>query len=143
MENTEQTDPKVLQIEGLLGRYLNRWAAEGSVNSAGVSHLDEDSLSAFAEGNLGRREAKPIIRHLVDCSYCRNVTAELVRLDMAFADETPARVVNEDRAPRKVSDVLSGILSRIFGTADGAVFAHNESDKDRKPEDDSDSENKE
>jgi hypothetical protein len=134
MENTEKMDPKVVQIESLLGRYLKRFAADGSVNSVGGHHLDEDSLSAFAEGNLGERESAPMISHLVDCSYCRNVTAELVRLDMAFAEEVPVRAAAEEQAPRRVSDVLSTILSRIFGGADGAVFAHNESDDDPKPE---------
>ena len=32
----------------------------------------------------------------------------------------------ETSEPSRVSGVLSGLLSRIFGTSDGAVFAHNE-----------------
>ncbi|MCC7307459.1 MAG: hypothetical protein IT173_07830, partial [Acidobacteria bacterium] len=45
--------------------------------------------------------------------------------------ETPAVVpVAETAEPRKVSEVLSGLISRIFGTTDGAVFAHEEKNKD-------------
>jgi hypothetical protein len=42
--------------------------------------------------------------------------------------------------PTKVSEVLSGLFSKIFGTTDGAVFAHNETegseeDKDEEAKD--------
>ena len=67
----------------------------------------------------------------MDCSLCRHITAELVRLDLEFAGEEIARpIVSEE--PSKISAVLNGLLSRIFGTADGAVFAHQESDEEEK-----------
>lgn len=133
MENTGQMNPQEIRIQGLLDRYLatrpDRYAADTS------AHLDQDLLTAFVEGSLNRREAGPVISHLVDCSFCRHITAELVRLDLEFAGETVERpVVTEE--PSKISAVLNGLLSRIFGTADGAVFAHQESDEeDKEPED--------
>jgi hypothetical protein len=128
MENNQIMDPQIRQIQGLLGRYLDLHASGHDTTAPGTYHLDEDSLSAFAEGNLSEREAVPMISHLVDCSYCRNVTTELVRLEMAFADPAPIQRFVEEAPPARVSDVLSRILSKIFGSADGAVFAHHETD---------------
>lgn len=144
MENTGQLEPEEIKIQGLLDRFLISRSAERDASAAPGNHLDDDSLAAFAEGNLSKREAAPIVSHLVDCSFCRHITAELVRLDMEFAsaDEIvrPAAIASE---PAKVSEVLSGLLSRIFGTSDGAVFAHNEEEKkDEDPEAETDEDEK-
>jgi hypothetical protein len=120
------TTTEDLMIQGLLDNYLRFRSA----NDAGLNndqHLDDDSLTAFVEGNLSERESTPILSHLVDCSFCRHVTAELVRLDFAFADEqAPVRAAGSAAAaPSSVSDVLNNLLSRIFGTSDSsAVLAH-------------------
>lgn len=132
MENKGKANSEELRIQGLVDRYLNRQTGAHSLSTQD-NHLDEDSLTAFVEGNLSQREAKPIVTHLVDCSFCRHVTAELVRLDLAFA-AAPAYAVAEEKQPSKVSEVLSGILSRIFGSNDGAVFAHHEEEKPEKSE---------
>ncbi|HTK27749.1 MAG TPA: zf-HC2 domain-containing protein [Pyrinomonadaceae bacterium] len=136
MENNETMDPQIRRIQGLLGRYLDLHASGHDTTAPGIQHLDEDSLSAFAEGNLSEREAVPIISHLVDCSYCRNVTTELVRLDMAFAEPAPLQRHVAEESPARISEVLGRVLSRIFGTADGAVFAHHEKEdeEEKKPE---------
>ncbi len=130
MENKDYMTPQESAIQGLVGQFLKARSKADFNSSANGPHLDHDSLAAFTEGNLSEREAKPLVRHLVDCSFCRHVTAELVRLDMAFA-ETPAEArIAETAEPSRVSEVLSGLLSRIFGTTDGAVFAHEEKDED-------------
>ena len=126
MENTGNTNIEELRIQGLLDRYLNRQSA--SSLAAQQAHLDEDSLTAFVEGNLSERESKPIVSHLVDCSFCRHVTAELVRLDLAFADEQVQTLVEESQ-PSKISEVLNNLLAKIFGTGDSAVFAHHEAEE--------------
>lgn len=70
---------------------------------------------------------------MVDCSFCRHITAELVRLDLEFADEpAPARSSAESAQPSKISEVLSGLLAKMFGTSENAVFAHE--DKEKKEE---------
>lgn len=127
MENTGINNPLDIKIQGLLDRFLKVRSVE---NAAATSqeHLDEDTLSAFVEGNLKEREAKPIVSHLVDCSYCRNITTELVRLDLAF-EAVPERETATDAQPTKIADVLGGILNKIFGTNDGAVFAHQEKEE--------------
>lgn len=129
MENNEYMTPQDAAIQNLVGQFLKARSANEYNRAAAGPHLDQDSLAAFTEGTLSEREAKPVVTHLVDCSFCRHVTAELIRLDMAFA-ETPATAeIAETSEPRKVSEVLSGLISKIFGTTDGAVFAHEEKDE--------------
>ncbi len=127
MENTGNRNSEELRIQGLLDRYLNRQSAANDLSTQ-ENHLDDDSLTAFVEGNLSNRESKPIVSHLVDCSFCRHVTAELVRLDFAFADEQ-VQIVAQESQPSKVSEVLNGLLARIFGTGDNTVFAHHETEE--------------
>lgn len=126
MENKGNITPQEAAIQNLVGQFLNARSGREFNSAAGGPHVDQDSLAAFTEGALSEREAKPVVSHLVDCSFCRHVTAELIRLDMAFA-ETPADARIADTAePSRVSEVLNGLLSKIFGTADNAVFAHEE-----------------
>jgi hypothetical protein len=128
MANTQHTDTQNAKIGGLLARYLELRAVEQRLMEK-PDHLDEDTLSAFAEGCLNERETLPVLNHLTDCSFCRHKTVELVRLDLHFADaDAPVRV-REAEGPVSVSSVLSGILSRIFGTSSAEVFAHKEPDK--------------
>ena len=138
MENTGKINPLDIKIQGLLDRFLKISSAENDTFTT-QNHLDEDTLSAFVEGNLREREAKPVVSHLVDCSFCRNITTQLVRLDLAFAGETETLPVTETQ-PTKIADVLSGILTRIFGSNEGAVFAHHEEEN---PADDENSETEE
>lgn len=142
MKNNGLINSQDSQIQELLGNFLR---VRSSINSSEISretHLDEDSLAAFVEGNLNRRESQPIVNHLVDCSFCRHITTELVRLDYAFAEVEEIQPVNvlAESEPSRISDVLSGLLSRIFGGNDDAVFAHQEkeSESDEKLEDSKD-----
>lgn len=117
-------------MQGLLDRYLR--FRSSTANAEG--HLDEDSLNAFIEGKLSKRESTPILKHLTDCSFCLNVTAELAKLETAFVEEN-VMISVPAAEPTKVSDVLKGILSRIFGAPeDNAVFAHQETEEEREEE---------
>lgn len=126
--------PQENNIQRLLDRYLRQRASGSGPAHASESHLDDDSLTAFVEGNLSGREARPMAAHLVDCSFCRHVTTELVRLDLAFAETDVVEGRAEASEPSSVSEVLSGILSRIFGSNEGAVFAHQENDSEEDAE---------
>jgi hypothetical protein len=130
MENERYNNPQETAIQDLLGQYLKARSSAEFNRAADGPHLDQDSLAAFTEGTLSEREAKPLVSHLIDCSFCRHITAELIRLDLAFADTPATERTAETAEPRKVSEVLSGLLSKIFGTTDGAVFAHNEKEED-------------
>lgn len=133
MGNKKAINSQDIQIQGLLDRYLRLRSSDNNLTSQG-QHLDEDSLAAFTEGNLGEREVQPIVSHLVDCSFCRHITAELVRLDLAFANED-VRIAIDENQPSKISEVLNNLLSRIFGTSDSAVFAHQEKEEDSEKSD--------
>ena len=126
MSTDEQRMQSLLEAFLVSRRSLKSSAAETSF------HVDEDFLAAFAEGNLGERESMPIVSHLVDCGFCRHKTAELVRLDLAFAAGDEERRPVSAAEPNRISEVLSGLLAKIFGSADEAVFAHNEKDADEK-----------
>lgn len=127
MTNKGNMTSEDLQIQGLLAGYLQKQSK--SSNSNKKQHLDDDLLSAFVEGNLNLREQKTVVSHLVDCSFCRHVTAELAKLEMEF-EHKGVIICESENQPTKVSEVLSNILSRVFGTSDGAVFAHQEPDRE-------------
>ena len=132
MNNTKKMGTDEQRIQRLLEAFLVSRSSLKSSAAETSFHVDEDFLTAFIEGNLGERESEPVVNHLVNCGFCRHKTAELVRLEEAFsgthADARPAFVTE----PHKISEVLSGLLNKIFGTADGAVFAHNENESDGK-----------
>ncbi len=132
MENKGLINPQDIQIQGVIDRYLR---SKNSSNNAAVqeNHLDEDSLAAFTEGNLSSRETQPIVRHLIDCSFCRHMTAELIRLDLAFADDNMPAVTFENQ-PSKISEILNNLLSSVFGTNDNVVFAHQQEEAVENPE---------
>ena len=141
MGNTQPNNTENVKIQGILGRYLEL-RSRGVGRDDVVAHLDEDTLSAFTEGTLSEREALPVINHLTDCSFCRHKTVELVQLDLQFADmDAPVRV-REAQEPASVASVLNGILARIFGSSEAAVFAHEEPEKkeEEKKEEDNDKE---
>lgn len=136
MANQERIDPQYETIQALLGGFL----ATRKEATPAAGHIEQDTIAAFVEGNLSEREAGPVISHMADCGFCRNVSAELIRLDSAFA-ETPAMVTETASEPGKISEVLSGLFAKIFGTSDGAVFAHHEEEK-KDEKQDSDEEKK-
>jgi hypothetical protein len=132
MENTHQNDPQMIIIQGLLSGYLSKRSADPD-----AGHLDEDTFSAFVDGTISEREARPVVGHLVKCSFCRHITTDLIRLDTEMTPEDVITAQPSTAAPSRVSDVLSGILERMFGTGEPAVFAHSDEDdveKDKKSE---------
>jgi hypothetical protein len=135
MESTNQNDPQIGKIQGLLDHYLATRETERSADNFASAHLDEDSLAAFVEGTISDREAKPAVSHLVDCSFCRHVTAELISLNAAFAENEVITAQPASKEPSRVSDVLSGILERMFGSNESAVFAHSDEEKKDKERD--------
>ena len=140
MESTyHQNDPQIITIQGILDGYLSTRELRRGADTGEAGHLDEDSLSAFVEGRISERESVPFVSHLVDCSFCRHVTTELIRLDSEMAESEVVAAPISTREPSKVSEVLSGILERMFGTGESAVFAHSD-DKDEDKDDEKDAE---
>ena len=118
-----------LKIQNLLGRYLQ----SRSITAKSQSHLDEDFINAFVEGRLNPAESTFVLKHLIDCSFCLHITSEIARLEHDFADEEVPGILPVQK-PEKISDVLNGLLSKIFGTSDGAVFAHQEDKEEENKE---------
>lgn len=138
MERSREIGPENMRAHDLVDRYLvsqrilKSSAAETSV------HLDDDSLATFIEGTLSQRELGPIVNHLVNCGFCLHKTAELVRLDLELADTQEVFRTVESAQPAKISAVLSDLFSKIFGTNDGAVFAHQEKEESEDEKSDED-----
>ncbi len=128
MGSTENINVGDARFQGLLESYLRVRTAGDQLIDAD-RHLDEDTFAAFVEGNMSMREATPVISHLSDCGFCRHKTAELVRLDLAFS-ETEVTASTSQIAPTRTADVIEGILSRLFGSGDAAVMAHEEKPTD-------------
>jgi hypothetical protein len=87
-------------------------------------HLDEDALSAFIEGRLSEIESVPFIKHLVSCTSCRHITAQLVRLDTELSGhEIHAPISSEE--PGRIRRLLADLAARVLpSTEDNAVFAY-------------------
>lgn len=136
MKEPGQMNPREIKIQGLVDRYL---ATRPDASLRETAHPDQDMLAAFTEGSLSEREAAPLVTHLVDCSFCRHISAELVRLDLGLAEEPRSTAtLSTAGEPARISEVLSNLFAKIFGTSDGAVFAHQE--KEEEPEIDSENE---
>jgi hypothetical protein len=127
MEHSRNISPENKRVHELVDRYLiSRRILKSSAAETSV-HLDDDSLATFVEGTLSQRELGPVVNHLVDCGFCLHKTAELVRLDLELSDSiATTRTAEAATQPAKISAVLSDLFSKIFGTNDGAVFAHQE-----------------
>ena len=134
MTNKGQITSEELKIQGLLDRYLQFRNIDSNASIVD-SHLDEDSLTAFVEGRVSEPEMPFILKHLIDCSFCLHVTGELAKLSAEFSGDEFI-VAEPAKEPTKVADVLSGLLSRIFGSNDGAVFAHQEPETEEQKEKD-------
>jgi hypothetical protein len=136
MEKAEKISTENMGVHTLLDRYLASKRILKSSAAETSFHLDDDSLATFVEGTLSQRELTPVVNHLVDCGFCLHKTAELVRLDLEFADASDAAYPAEPAQPQRISTVLSELFSKIFGTTDGAVFAHEEKEDPEKTDDD-------
>ena len=127
-ETTKNITGEEAKIQSLLEAFLRSSPTLKSSAAETSFHFDEDSLAAFAEGNLAERESGPMVGHLVRCGFCRHRTAELIRLSVAFEGVEPEFTPQAE--PSKISEVLSGLLAKIFGSSDQAVFAHEEKKAD-------------
>jgi hypothetical protein len=87
------------------------------------AHLDEDMLAAFTGGHLSEIESAPIIKHLVGCSSCRHITAQLIRLDSELDGEEHSLPVQQEE-PQRILRFLSDLASRAFPSTDTEVFAY-------------------
>lgn len=120
-------------FETLLALYLKQSQANKNSNSNQL-HLDEDILSAFIEGTVTEKQAVPILRHLIDCGFCRRLTAKLNEINETFDD---IAVCADNGRTNKWFDLWNNLTESIFRPYDNAVTAHEAEEQDdaEKPED--------
>jgi hypothetical protein len=112
------------RVRRMVHQHLHgRTASLASIAPVG-RHLDEDALSAFVEGRLSQLESAPLVRHLVGCTSCRNITAQLIRLDTELSGtETEAPPAREERG--RIRALLADLAARVLPSADNdVVFAY-------------------
>lgn len=128
MNEKSSMNKEMTAMQEALGRFLKARAGIGP--AAEGPHLNEDTIAAFTEGALSRRESENAVRHLVDCGFCRKVTADILRFEAEFSGSGDSVAALDREPPSSIADVIGGLLGRIFGPADGAVFAHEEKPAD-------------
>jgi hypothetical protein len=112
-------------IHNLVNSYLRR-SVPNEDSLATQVHLDDDMLTAFVEGKMSEKESMPVVKHLVDCGFCRKITAQLARLENEFGEKemTIPVVVGE---PGRVRRFLESITIRFFGDDEESVYAYHAS----------------
>lgn len=92
-----------------------------------VSHPDSDLVTSFVEGRLEAGDARAIISHLVRCSSCRHLTAQLARTLPEDCE------VGNAVMPAETSSAVDGIIERLresfAPSSEDAVFAYQETDQ--------------
>jgi hypothetical protein len=118
-----KSDKESDRVRRMVHQRLNVRASFAAASSVGM-HLDEDALSAFVEGRLSNLESAPLVRHLVGCGSCRNITAQLIRLDTELsAIETETAPLAEE--PGRIRRLLADLASRVLPSSeDDVVFAY-------------------
>lgn len=110
-------------IRRMVHLHLRR-RAKTAPSIAPDQHLDDDLLSSFTEGRLNENESAPVVKHLIACSFCRHITAQLIRLDSEVGEsKVTIPVTPED--PGRIRRMLEDLGSRVFAPSDDeAVFAY-------------------
>src|SRR5690349_4113093 len=75
--------------------------------SDSLSHPDSDRITSFVEGRLEGDDAGAMISHLVRCSPCRHLTAQLARTS------TEACEIGDAVLPAEEPSIVDGILQRL------------------------------
>jgi len=95
------------------------------------SHLDEDTISAFVEGRLGKVESRPVLSHLTACSTCRRASADLVRLENQI--DAASEPMPEPDEPGRLQAFLSNLQSLVPDGGDEVVFAYQNPEGEDEP----------
>ncbi len=105
-----------------------------------AGHPDDDTLCAFIEGRLEENAASEMVSHLIACSNCRRITAQVTRFDAA--PDLDADLVSEveESEPGRFRQILENLASRVFpGATEDVVFAYQNPPEESSTEDQSSS----
>ena len=87
-------------------------------------HPDEDTVSAFLEGQLDEAGSSQMVSHLITCGSCRHTTAQLTRLDSQINTENDSPPLKGEGLGR-VRLLLEGLASRVVPSSEeDVVFAY-------------------
>jgi hypothetical protein len=87
------------------------------------AHPDEDTVSAFLEGQLDEPGSSQMVSHLIACGSCRHTTAQLTRLDSPINAEDDSTL--KDEGLGRVRLLLEGLASRVMPSSEeDVVFAY-------------------
>lgn len=118
-----KSDRESDRVRRMVHQRLNSRASLTTASTVG-SHLDEDALSAFIEGRLSHLESAPLVRHLVGCGLCRNITAQLIRLDTELSG-AEMETAPQAEEPGRIRALLADLAARVFPSSeDDVVFAY-------------------
>jgi hypothetical protein len=118
-----KSDKESDRVRRMVHQHLQGRASLAAASPAGT-HLDEDALSAFVEGRLSSLESAPLVRHLVGCGSCRNITAQLIRLDTELSG-IESEAVPPAEEPGRIRRLLADLASRVLPSSeDDVVFAY-------------------
>ena len=88
-------------------------------------HLDEDVIAVFIEGRAGEAHSQALVSHLVRCTSCLHLTAELIRGLPELDEVSSATMPDESDGPLK--RMLDRITQHLVPSAgEEAVFAYQE-----------------
>lgn len=94
----------------LLRKLLALGEQRDAAPPAGGEHPDEETLALFAAGETTPAERKRMVSHLAECSACRHIAAQWMRLesDESSADRSAAEKLAEAKPAASQSLVRSG-----------------------------------
>ena len=119
-----KSDKESDRVRRMVHQHLNGRASLAFASPVGT-HLDEDALSAFVEGRLSNLESAPLVRHLVGCHSCRNITAQLVRLDTELSAIETETAPHSEEEPGRIRRLLADLAARVLPSSDDdVVFAY-------------------
>jgi Putative zinc-finger len=118
-----KSDKEGDRVRRMVHQHLQGRALVAPAAAVGA-HLDEDALSAFVEGRLSRLESAPLVRHLVTCGSCRNITAQLIRLETELSGDE-AEVAPQQEEPGRIRRLLADLAARVLPSSEeDVVFAY-------------------
>lgn len=139
MKHTEQQngDFESAAIRRLIDFRLKARLRDKIQSDLPAAHPDDDVVSAFVEGQLEDAESLSVIAHLVGCTSCLHLTAQLARVEPEM-DEV-AGASTPDEAPGPLQRFFDRLAPSVSPSMDeDAVFAYEEKKEDAKVESESD-----
>lgn len=127
MKHPEQQngDFETTAIRRLIDIRLKARLSDKNLPSASAAHPDDDLVNAFVEGRLEDAESLAVISHLVSCTSCLHLTAQLARFEPEMDEVGSTTTPTEDPGPlqRFFDRLATGVMPSIN---EDAVFAYEE-----------------